>query len=315
MTNESAGPDLEYDLDALYRLVPGEFTAARNNLVKLLRKHKHKDDAARIAKLAKPTAGAWALNQVARARPDLIDSLLRHGQQLRQIQDRVMRGEADAPLLLLASEERRAAVRAVVQAIGDALEAGEARRNDEWVRTLEAASVDDRLATSLRLGRFSSVVLEGVGFDGQLVGADPLPRHLTVVPPRSDEGARPATDAAAEHAAAKRAAAEHAAAQRERARRRELATTAEADARQAEAAATAAVALAREARAATECALAEAEAVLAALRADLDAARVIEQTADCRYTHAATALESASAALTIAISVDETATDPIAPGR
>lgn len=231
-----------------------------------------------------------------------------------------MRGEADARMLLLASDERRAAVRAVVQAIGDTLGEGEARRNDELVRTLEAASVDDRLATSLKQGRISSVVLEGVGFDGQLVGADPAPRHLTIVPPRSDEGARPATDAAAEHAAATRAAAEHAAAehaaaQRERARRRELATTAEADARQAEATATAAVALAREARAATERALAEAEAMLAALRADLDAARVIEQTADCRYTHAATALESASAALTIAISVDETATDPIAPGR
>lgn len=301
MTEELAAPQLESDLDALYRLEPGEFTAARNNLAVLLRKQKRKDDAARIAKLPKPTAAAWALNQVARARPDLIDSLLRHGQQLRQIQDRVMRGEADAPLLLLASEERRAAVRAVVQAIGDALGAGEARRNDEWVRTLEAASVDDRLATSLKLGRFSSVVLEGVGFDGLLVGADPVPRHLTIVPPRSEEGALPA--------------AEHAAAERERTRRIELAKTAEADARQAEAAATAAVALAREARVATERTVAEAEALLAVLTADLHAARDTEQTAERRYTVAATALESASAAVTIATSVDESPADPIAPGR
>ena len=301
MTEELAAPQLESDLDALYRLEPGEFTAARNNLAVLLRKQKRKDDAARIAKLPKPTAAAWALNQVARARPDLIDSLLRHGQQLRQIQDRVMRGEADAPLLLLASEERRAAVRAVVQAIGDALGAGEARRNDEWVRTLEAASVDDRLATSLKLGRFSSVVLEGVGFDGLLVGADPVPRHLTIVPPRSEEGALPA--------------AEHAAAERERTRRIELAKTAEADARQAEAAATAAVALAREARVATERTIAEAEALLAVLTADLHAARDTEQTAERRYTVAATALESASAAVTIATSVDESPADPIAPGR
>ena len=301
MTEELAAPQLESDLDALYRLEPGEFTAARNNLAVLLRKQKRKDDAARIAKLPKPTAAAWALNQVARARPDLIDSLLRHGQQLRQIQDRVMRGEADAPLLLLASAERRAAVRAVVQAIGDALGAGEARRNDEWVRTLEAASVDDRLATSLKLGRFSSVVLEGVGFDGLLVGADPVPRHLTIVPPRSEEGALPA--------------AEHAAAERERTRRIELATTAEADARQAEAAATAAVALAREARVATERTIAEAEALLAVLTADLHAARDTEQTAESRYTVAATALESASAAVTIATSVDESPADPIARGR
>lgn len=301
MTEELAAPQLESDLDALYRLEPGEFTAARNNLAALLRKQKRNDDAARIAKLPKPTAAAWALNQVAHARPDLIDSLLRHGQQLRQIQDRVMRGEADAPLLLLASEERRAAVRAVVQAIGDALGAGEARRNDEWVRTLEAASVDDRLATSLKLGRFSSVVLEAVGFDGLLVGADPVPRHLTIVPPRSEEGAL--------------SAAEHAAAERERTRRIELAKTAEADARQAEAAATAAVALAREARVATERTIAEAEALLAVLTADLHAARDTEQTAESRYTVAATALESASAAVTIATSVDESPADPIARGR
>lgn len=301
MTEELAAPQLESDLDALYRLEPGEFTAARNNLAALLRKQKRNDDAARIAKLPKPTAAAWALNQVAHARPDLIDSLLRHGQQLRQIQDRVMRGEADAPLLLLASEERRAAVRAVVQAIGDALGAGEARRNDEWVRTLEAAAVDDRLATSLKLGRFSSVVLEAVGFDGLLVGADPVPRHLTIVPPRSEEGALPA--------------AEHAAAERERTRRIELAKTAEADARQAEAAATAAVALAREARVATERTIAEAEALLAVLTADLHAARDTEQTAESRYTVAATALESASAAVTIATSVDESPADPIARGR
>ena len=330
MTEELADPELESDLEALYRLVPGEFTAARNNLVKRLRKQKHRDDAARIAKLSKPTAAAWALNQVAHARPDLIDSLLRHGEQLRQIQDRVMRGEAEAPLLLLASQERRAAVRALVQAIGDTLGAGEARRNDEWVRTLEAASVDDRLATLLKQGRFSSVVFEGVGFDGLLVGADPVRRHLTIVPPRPEEGVLSATGGEAEHEAADKGAAERAEAERaeaeraeaeraeaERARTRpiELAQAAEANARESEAAAATDVALAREARAATERTVAEAEAVLAALRADLDAARETEQTADRRHAYAATALESASAAVTVAISVDETATDPIAPSQ
>ena len=301
MAEEVTPPELESELDALYRQAPREFTAARNDLVRFLRKQKRKDDAARIAKLNKPTAAAWSLNQIARDRPDLIEDLLHRGALLRQIQERVMRGEAETPLLLLASEERRAAVRAVVQAIGDTLGDGEARRNDDWVRTLEAASVDDRLATSLKLGRFSSVVLEAVGFDGLLVGADPVPRHLTIVPPRSEEGALPA--------------AEHAAAERERTRRIELAKTAEADARQAEAAATAAVALAREARVATERTIAEAEALLAVLTADLHAARDTEQTAESRYTVAATALESASAAVTIATSVDESPADPIARGR
>lgn len=230
-----------------------------------------------------------------------------------------MRGEADAPLLLLASEERRAAVRAVVQAIGDTLGAGEARRNDELVRTLEAASVDDRLATSLKLGRLSSVVLEGVGFDGLLVGADPVPRHLTIVPHRPEAGRRSATDAATEQAAAARTAAaraatERAAAEEAHTRRIERAKTAEQDARGVEAAAEAALAVGREARAAIELAITEAEAVLVRLRSDLHAARDTEQTAERQHHDAVTTLESASAALSAATSVDEPP-DPTAPDR
>ena len=178
--------ELETVVDALYALPPTEFIGRRNELAKALRSEKRQDDAARVATLAKPTAAAWALNQIARRRPDLVDALRSKGAQLRQVQDRVLGGQAEVPLLVSASDERRQAIRDVVGAMSEALETGAVRRTDEWVRTLEAASVDDRLGELLRIGRFTTVVLEGVGFDGLLAGNDPVPRHLSVVPPLPD---------------------------------------------------------------------------------------------------------------------------------
>ena len=178
--------ELETVVDALYALPPTEFIGRRNELAKALRSEKRQDDAALVATLAKPTAAAWALNQIARRRPDLVDALRSKGAQLRQVQDRVLGGQAEVPLLVSASDERRQAIRDVVGAMSEALETGAVRRTDEWVRTLEAASVDDRLGELLRIGRFTTVVLEGVGFDGLLAGNDPVPRHLSVVPPLPD---------------------------------------------------------------------------------------------------------------------------------
>ena len=169
-------------VDALYLLPPSEFIGNRNDLAKVLRAEKRKDDAVRVAKLAKPTVAAWALNQIARLRPDLVHALITKGAQLRQVQDHVLNGQAEATVLLSAADERRNAIRFVVGAMSEALDPGDVRRTDEWVRTLEAASVDARLGELLRAGRFTTVVLEGVGFDGLLAGSDPAPRHLSVVP-------------------------------------------------------------------------------------------------------------------------------------
>ena len=183
----AAHSPIETEVDALYGLALGEFTAARNALAKALRKAKRADHAAQVAKLPKPTAAAWALNQTVRRRPDLVQALSRAGETLRRVQAQVLAGQADGSALPLASEARRAAVRTVVRAMSETLDAREAQRTDEWVRTLEAASVDAALGALLVRGRFTTVVLEGVGFDGLLTGADPMPRGLRLVPPLGAE--------------------------------------------------------------------------------------------------------------------------------
>jgi len=60
-----AGPDeLEAAIDRLYQLPVAEFTDARNALAAELKARGDKDAANRVKGLGKPTAVAWAVNQV-----------------------------------------------------------------------------------------------------------------------------------------------------------------------------------------------------------------------------------------------------------
>ena len=227
--------DLDEIIDGLYALAPDAFVSARNEAAKSLRKIKRSDDAAEIAKLAKPTAAAAALNSVARRRPGLIDSLLALGRQIREVQELVLSGEADATLLVRAADERRVAIRGIVQTLSDATPPGDARRTDEWSRTLEAASTDEELGARLRSGRFTKVALDGLGFDG-LVSAAPTPRADLRLVPGLDAPADEERDAALaremreQHEREQHEREQHEREQRERARIVVAAIAAEADA-------------------------------------------------------------------------------------
>ena len=177
-----APEDVEAVIESLFTVAPGQFVAARNEAAKTLRRQKRRQDADRVAALTRPTATAWALNNVARSSPELVGVLLASGAQMRQVQEAVLAGRSGPELLRAASDERRAAVRALIDAAS--LPAG--GRAEELVRTLEAASVDAELGHLLRRGRFSTVVLDAVGFDGSLVPptvSDVPRRHLHLVPP------------------------------------------------------------------------------------------------------------------------------------
>ena len=67
------------DADELYALPLGEFTSARNDLEKRLRKDGKREEAAEVKGRRKPTAPAWALNQVARERPKVVAELVETG--------------------------------------------------------------------------------------------------------------------------------------------------------------------------------------------------------------------------------------------
>jgi len=66
---------IESDIDALYRLPPGDFTAARGTLAKTLTG----ESARKVRALKKPSAVPWAVNQVYwQARP-IYEHVLKEG--------------------------------------------------------------------------------------------------------------------------------------------------------------------------------------------------------------------------------------------
>ncbi len=205
-------------IDGLYALEASEFVAARNATAKRLRSERRRDDAATVAKLVKPTAAAAALNRIARDRPALIEALRDRGEALRSAQEDVLAGRATADVLRRAGEDRRAAVLQVVDAMRHAAP-GDAGHVDEWIRTLESASVDHRVGTALQRGRVTRVVVDAIGLDGLLAPEG------TVVDPGDGEretARRPVSVAVpaserAEHEPAEHEPAEHEPAEQERA--------------------------------------------------------------------------------------------------
>src|SRR5262245_60746986 len=74
------------EIDALFQLPAGEFTAARNALAARLKRAGRIEYAARVKALAKPTATAWAVNQLYwRHRKD-VERLIDLGEKVRKAQ-------------------------------------------------------------------------------------------------------------------------------------------------------------------------------------------------------------------------------------
>src|SRR5437763_1720908 len=82
---------IERQIDELFQLPSNQFTAARNALAKTLTG----DEAREVKALKKPSAVAWAVNQVFwKARP-AYDALMKAGHALRAAQLALNRADAD----------------------------------------------------------------------------------------------------------------------------------------------------------------------------------------------------------------------------
>jgi hypothetical protein len=98
--------------DALYQGPLGDFIEARNALAARLRNSGDADESARVKALPKPSAPAWALNQVYwHARADY-DRMIAAGDRLRTLQQQMLAGRSTDPRD--AMQERQTAVRQVV---------------------------------------------------------------------------------------------------------------------------------------------------------------------------------------------------------
>jgi hypothetical protein len=91
---EEGGKGKPPDIDALYKLPLSEFTAARNALAGRLKKAGRADDADRVKALNKPTAPAWAVNQLYWQHRDLFDRLIASGERLRNAQASKLAGQS-----------------------------------------------------------------------------------------------------------------------------------------------------------------------------------------------------------------------------
>ncbi len=98
MARKPAGPPpLDTELQRLYTLPLGEFTAARNALVKRLTKEGDRDTADEVKALPKPSISAWAVNQLFAREADRMQELLDAGERARSaLQHTLTVGDAEA---------------------------------------------------------------------------------------------------------------------------------------------------------------------------------------------------------------------------
>jgi hypothetical protein len=186
--------------EELYGVDPADFVAARNELVKGLRREGERDLAAKVGKLRRPTPAAWAINQLVRRDPEGVEDLVRRGEELRAAQDRALAG-AHADDLREAARARRDVVAALSDtAAGFLTERGvgaDAHRN-EITATLEAASLDHAAAAAVQGGRLSTALEPPSGF-GDLEAA--VAASAAVAPARSGRDASESPDSEARAAA------------------------------------------------------------------------------------------------------------------
>ncbi len=246
----------------LYGVSRDRFVAERNALARALRADGRREDAERVAKLAKPTLAVWAINQLARRESDAIDELFAAGDRLGDAQRALIAGDGDRDALRAAGQRERTAVEALVAAartvIGAAGDPASPATLDRLADTLHAAALEPELHQVVRNGCLDRE-LRHVGL-GDAVNAAP-PRDRPGTARRADRGSRGSTAAATQQRDRERRAER----ERERARREGL-RKAEAEARDASDRAAHDLRLAEEARDRAAVALDDAERSLAAAR-------------------------------------------------
>ncbi len=183
---------LDDAIDELYGVDLDAFVAERAKLVRKLKEQGAKDDAARLAKLRKPTVFAWTLNQLARRERRDVDLLLDAGHRLREAQAGVLHG-GDRAEFERARQIERDALRRLERAAARLLGGSSSTVLPQISSTLRTAAVTEEGRELLAVGRFTAP-LEPEGFDA-----------IAGLAPEASAKAPPRTSAAGEQREAKAA--------------------------------------------------------------------------------------------------------------
>ncbi|MFL6245886.1 MAG: hypothetical protein ACJ74H_07675 [Thermoanaerobaculia bacterium] len=152
------------EIDGLFQLSLAEFTDARNALAKQLKNEGRALDAERVKALAKPSAPAWAVNQLYWHDPKTIGRLVALGERVRKAQTGQLR---NADLRALLEEKKQITATLVTRASAILEEAGHAASADALRRvsaTLEALAAWGEMEGVPKAGRLTAE-LEPPGFD------------------------------------------------------------------------------------------------------------------------------------------------------
>lgn len=210
--------------DELYALAPNEFIEVRNARAARSAAAGDRDRAARIRSFVKPPVAAWAVNALARNRPEEVDDLMELGRRLREASTTLDR---DA-LQQLGRERQRmlAAIGRSARELGAQLAVAVSEPAVILVQqTFQAALADPDAAEAVRSGMLTRPLASSGVDPVDLAGAVALPLRLTPGGDGGDgggrarsgnsvepvRGPRAVTQADAEKAAAERAAAREAA--------------------------------------------------------------------------------------------------------
>ncbi len=204
------GIDVEAVIDRLYSLDPDEFTSERNAAAKELRAGGDRAASDQVKALKRPTAVAWAVNQLSRRQPKLVEQLLDAGASLRNAQRAALSGSGKA--LREATQRRRAVVAELVDEASKVFrDAGRspASHIDSIRSTLEAASTDEATGELVRSGRLAREADAPAGFGDVsgfevLLGGRAAPSRGAGTDDATDEGEIDSEAEAAETPAARR---------------------------------------------------------------------------------------------------------------
>jgi hypothetical protein len=151
--------DLEPELDRLYQLPLGEFTAARDELAKRLRDEGERDQSAEVKSLRKPPVAVWLVNRLARERELDVQRLVKAGQAL-------TKSGGGSGAFAAARDDEQQALERLSQAAHEIAEREGigAGAVDRATQTLRAASLTDEGRRLLKQGRLTEE-LQPPGFE------------------------------------------------------------------------------------------------------------------------------------------------------
>jgi hypothetical protein len=192
MPRLSVVPDLEQELDDLFGVSLGDFTARRNELAARLKNAGQPEAADQVRALRKPSVPVWAVNQVARRDPDAMNRVVEAGRRLRAAQEAAFAG-GGADAVRRATADERGALRELTRAAERLLEA-EGRKPTRSVvdrigATVRAAAVDPAAVELLAHGRLTGE-LESPGFTAVASLAPPPSKRKRAVRAAPDRAAR-----------------------------------------------------------------------------------------------------------------------------